>query len=56
MYPVSPLNPPIYPEDRDYMCGHWLVEYEKIHRGMKKGELDKVVVQLFLFFKCNVTM
>ena len=33
MYPINPLNSPIYPEERDYMCGHWLVEYEKIHNG-----------------------
>ena len=33
MYPINPLNPAIYPEDRKYMCGHWLVEYEKLHQG-----------------------
>ena len=33
MYPINPLNPPIYPEERKYMCGHWLVEYEKVHNG-----------------------
>ena len=33
MYPINPLNPPMYPEDKEYSCGHWLVEYEKIHNG-----------------------
>ena len=32
-YPINPLNPAMYPEDKDYMCGHWLVEYQKIHNG-----------------------
>ena len=34
MYPINPLNPAMYPEDRKYMCGHWLVEYEKLHQGI----------------------
>ena len=33
LYPINPLNPAIFPEERNYMCGHWLVEYEKIHSG-----------------------
>ena len=33
MYPINPLNPAIYPEDKRYMCGHWLVEYETLHHG-----------------------
>ena len=33
MYPINPLNPAMYPEDKKYMCGHWLVEYEKLHNG-----------------------
>lgn len=37
LYPINPLNAPIYPEDRKYMCGHWLVEYEKIHNGEPIG-------------------
>ena len=35
MYPINPLNPAMYPEDKRYMCGHWLVEYEKLHQGNK---------------------
>lgn len=38
MYPINPLNPPIYPETRNYMCGHWLVEYEKIHNEILTGK------------------
>ena len=33
LYPINPLNPPMYPEPRNYMCGHWLVEYQKVHNG-----------------------
>ena len=33
LYPINPLNPAIFAEERNYMCGHWLVEYEKIHNG-----------------------
>lgn len=37
MYPINPLNPPMYPEDKEYSCGHWLVEYEKIHNDIVLG-------------------
>ena len=66
MYPTNPLNPAIYPEDKTYMCGNWLVEYEKLHNGavlivcvcvcVRERELRRVhnMTQSLALHNCNI--